>query len=185
MPPAPLKRCTLYDTAEVEVLLDDMARRAAPLLAGRDAALVGILRRGAPLAARLRERLAHDHGLAGLPSFDVKIQRYADDLRLLHPETLLTEDPAHAGLDLSGRTVLLVDDVLYRGHSLLRALDWATRRGAAEVRVAVLADRHVSVLPVHADIVGAHLQLAPEDVVECHVPPYEPELSIELVRPRR
>ncbi|MFP5460685.1 MAG: phosphoribosyltransferase family protein [Gammaproteobacteria bacterium] len=185
MPQAPLKRCTLYDTAEVEALLDDMARRAAPLLAGRDAAIVGILRRGAPLAARLRERLERDHGIAGLPAFDVKIQRYSDDLRVLHPETLLTEDPAHAGLDLAGRCVLLVDDVLYHGHSLLRALDWVARRGASEVRVAVLADRNVSVLPVHADIVGARLQLAPEDVVECHVPPYEPELSIELVRPRR
>lgn len=181
----PLKRCTLYDTAEVETLLDEMAARAAALLAGRDAVLVGILRRGAPLAARLRERLERIHGLGAIPSYEVKIQRYADDLRLLHPETRLTEDPAHAGLDLAGRCVLLVDDVLYRGHSLLRALDWAARRGAAEVRVAVLADRHVTALPVHADIIGAHLQLAPEDVVECHVPPYEPELSIELVRPRR
>ena len=52
-------------------------------------------------------------------------------------------------LDFTGRTVLLVDDVLYRGHSLARALDWALRRGAAEVRVAVLADRHVALLPVH------------------------------------
>ena len=185
MPQAPLERCTLFDTDEVEALLDDMARRASALLAGRDAVIVGILRRGAPLAARLRERLARDHGIEGLPAFDVKIQRYSDDLRLLHPQTLLTEDPAHAGLDLAGRCVLLVDDVLYRGHSLLRALDWAARRGAAEVRVAVLADRNVSALPVHADIVGAHLQLAPGDVVECHVPPYEPELSIELMRPRR
>lgn len=181
----PLKRCTLYDTAEVGVLLDDMARRAVPLLAGRAVTIVGILRRGAPLAALLRERLERAHGLTALQSIDVRIQRYADDLRLLHPETLLTEDPTHATLDFSGRCVLLVDDVLYRGHSLLRALDWAARRGAAEIRVAVLADRHVSLLPVRADIVGAHLQLAPEDVVECHVPPYEPELAIELVRPQR
>lgn len=183
--PTPIKQCVLYDTAEVQALLDEMARQAARLLAGRDAVIVGILRRGAPLAAMLRERLLRDHGFAGLPAYDVKIQRYSDDLRVLHPETRLTEDPAHAGLDLTGRCVLLVDDVLYRGHSLLRALDWAARRGAAEIRVAVLADRHVTALPVHADVVGAHLQLAPEDVVECHVPPYEPELSIQLVRPRR
>lgn len=180
-----IRRCTVYDCAQVERLLDDMANRAAALLAGRDAVLVGILRRGAPLAARLRERLERDHGMAGLASYEVKIQRYADDLRLLHPETLLSEDPAHATLDLTGRCVLLVDDVLYRGHSLLRALDWAARRGAAEVRVAVLADRNVTALPVHADIIGARLQLAPADIVECHVPPYEPDLSIELVRPRR
>ncbi len=184
-PSAPIKACVLYDAAEVHALLDEMAARAARLLAGRDAAIVGILRRGAPLAAMLRERLLREHGLASLPSYEVKIQRYADDLRLLHPETRLTEDPSHAGLDLSGRCVLLVDDVLYRGHSLLRALDWAARRGAAEVRVAVLVDRKVSALPLHADVVGAHLQLAPQDVVDCHVPPYEPELSIRLVRPHR
>jgi pyrimidine operon attenuation protein/uracil phosphoribosyltransferase len=181
----PIKRCTLYDTAETEALLDDMAGRAAALLAGRDAVIVGILRRGAPLAARLRERLIRDHGLPELPLYEVKIQRYADDLRLLHPETRLTEDPSHAGLDLAGRCVLLVDDVLYRGHSLLRALDWTARRGAAEVRVAVLADRHVTLLPVHADIVGTHLQLAPDDVVECHVPPYEAALSSRPTGPSR
>ena len=85
----------------------------------------------------------------------------------------------------SRSTVVLVDDVLYRGHSLARALDWALRRGAAEVRVAVLADRRVTSLPLHADVVGAALQVAADDVVECHVPPYEPDLAIELVRPRR
>lgn len=181
----PLKRCPLYDTAEVEALLDAMAARAAALLAGQPAVLVGILRRGAPLAARLHARLVRDHGFSDLPLLEVKIKRYGDDLALLHPETRLTEDPAHAGLDFTGQCVLLVDDVLYRGHSLARALDWAARRGAAEVRVAVLADRNVTLLPVHADIVGAQLQVAPDDVVECHVPPYEPDLSIELVRPRR
>lgn len=181
----PLKRCVLYDTAEVASMLDAMAARAAPLLSGRDAVLVGILRRGGPIAAALHERLATRHGLERLQRVEVKIKRYGDDLSLLHPQTVLTEDPAHAGLDFTGRTVLLVDDVLYRGHSLARALDWALRRGAAEVRVAVLADRHVALLPVHADVVGAHLQVADDDIVECHVPPYEPDLAIELVRPRR
>ena len=181
----PSRHCMLYDAGEVGAMLDAMAAQAAALLAGRPATLVGILRRGAPLAAMLHERLARDHRRADLARVDVRIQRYADDLRLLHPETRLTEDPAQAGLDFTGRCVLLVDDVLYRGHSLLRALDWAARRGAAEVRVAVLADRRVALLPVHADVVGAQLQVAPEDVVECHVPPYEPELAIVLVRPRR
>ena len=181
----PLKRCVLFDATEVETLLDAMAARMAPLLAGRDAILIGILRRGAPIAARLYARLTERHGLTHLQCIEVRIQRYGDDLRLLHPETLLTEDPSHTGLDFTGRTVVLVDDVLYRGHSLARALDWALRRGAAEVRVAVLADRRVTSLPLHADVVGAALQVAADDVVECHVPPYEPDLAIGLVRPRR
>jgi len=176
----------LYDSAELEALLDEMARACAPLLAGRPkAAVVGILRRGVPLAQRLIERLARDWRIGPLPLLQLKIQRYADDLTLLHPDTRLTEDPALASLDLSGHTVLLVDDVLYRGHSLLRAVGWLAQRAPAEVRVAVLADRHVAQLPVRADVVGAHLAVAPDDVIECHVPPYEPDFAIELVRPDR
>ena len=181
----PIKHCVLYETAEVEAMLDRMATQLATLMAGRDSVLIGILRRGAPIARRLHARLADRHGAERLQCFEVRIQRYADDLRLLHPDTLLTEDPTHAGLDFTGRTVVLVDDVLYRGHSLARAMDWALRRGAAEVRVAVLADRKVTALPLRADVVGARLQLADDDIVECHVPPYEPGLAILLVRPRR
>lgn len=181
----PIRQCTLYDTAEVESMLDAMAESCANLLRGRSACLVGILRRGAPIAERLHERLTKTHGLTGLNLHRVRIKRYADDLRLIHPETALTEDPADAALDFTGRSVLLVDDVLYRGHSLARALDWALRRGAAEVRVAVLADRRVATLPLRADVIGAQLQVAADDVIECHVPPYEPDLSIALARPRR
>ncbi len=180
---APRERRTLYDARELDALLDTMARQCAGLLAGRpQLTIVGILRRGVPLAQALRERLVRDCGLAEPPMLQLKIERYADDLTLLHPETRLTEDPALGRLDLSGRTVLLVDDVLYRGHSLLRAVQWLAQRRPAEIRVAVLVDRRVAQLPVHADVVGAQLAVAPDDVIECHVPPYEPELAIELVR---
>jgi len=46
---------------------------------------------------------------------NLQIKRYADDLKLLHPETKLTENPEHVSLDLSGVTVVVVDDVMYRG----------------------------------------------------------------------
>lgn len=177
---------TLFDATELGRLLDAMARQCVPLLAGRaPVTIVGILRRGAPLAQALCERLVRDWRLAPPNRLDLKIERYSDDLRLLHPDTPLTEDPSHAGLDLAGHTVLLVDDVLYRGHSLMRAVQWLARRGCAEVRVAVLADRGVVQLPIRADVVGAQLAVADDDVIECHVPPYEPDLAIELVRPVR
>lgn len=181
----PLKRCVLYDATEVGTMLDAMAEQAAPLLAGRDAVLVGILRRGAPIAARLHGRLAERPGFERLRRVEVRIKRYDDDLSLLHPETALTEAPENANLDFTGCTVMLVDDVLYQGHSLARAVDWTLRRGASEVRAAVLADRCVTRLPVRADVVGARLQVAADDIVDCHVPPYEPDLAIALVRPRR
>jgi pyrimidine operon attenuation protein/uracil phosphoribosyltransferase len=56
-------------------------------------------------------------------------------------------------------------------------------RGVPVIRAAVLADRCCAVLPVKADIVGVHLQVAPSDVVECNVPPYEETFKIEVLRP--
>lgn len=182
----PGSRSCLYDEAELEALLDAMASQAARLLHGRSrVALVGILRRGAPLADRLAERLVRDHGLAPPLRLDLKVKRYADDLTLLHPETRLTEQPQQAALDLAGWTLLLVDDVLYTGHSLLKVLDYLARKQPAEIRVAVLADRCAATLPIAADVVGARLQIAPAGIVECHLPPYEPDFRIELLQPQR
>src|SRR5690606_18769676 len=99
------------------------------------------------------------------------------------PHTELREGEREAALDLSGHTLLVVDDVLYTGHSLVRVLDHLVTRAPAAIRVAVLADRGVATLPVHADVCGLRLDVAPGDVVECHVPPYEPDWRIELLRP--
>jgi len=178
------QRTCLYDGRQLQAKLDDMARQAAGLLTSRrDVLLVGIRRRGVPLAEMLRERLERDFGFARLPLLELNIKRYADDLTLLHPDTQLVEDPAHAGLDLQGRTVVVVDDVIYGGHSMLRAVDYLAQRHPAEIRTVVLVDRDVARLPVRADVVGARLDVAPGDIIECNVPPYEPELRIDLRRP--
>lgn len=178
------RRTCLYSPQQLDVIIDDMARQAAGLLTGRERiAIVGILRRGAPLADRLHARLADTWGLSGCVRLDLKIKRYADDLTLLHPDTQLTENPAHASLDLSGHTVLVVDDVMYRGHSLLRAVDYLARRQPAEIRTVVLVDRGAAKLPVRTDIVGVRLDIAPPDIIECNVPPYEDHFRIDLLQP--
>ncbi|MEL7937477.1 phosphoribosyltransferase family protein [Pseudomonas delhiensis] len=180
--PNDAQRLTLYDARELDTVLLEMARRAAPLLPPGDSALVGILRRGEPLARRLQEHLVQHCGHAPLPVHALKVKRYADDLSLLHPETALTENPQLAGMDLGRTTLLVVDDVLYEGHSLLRACAYLAQLGARHVLAAVLVDRCVSRQPVHADVVGVHLQVAPDDIVECNVPPYEAELRIDVLR---
>ncbi len=180
------ERFCLYDAAQLEQVLDAMAWQAAGLLTGREEVIVvGILRRGAPLADRLFQRLARDFEIQGLSRLDLAIKRYADDLTLIHPETRLTEDPAHARLDLSGRTLIVVDDVMYKGYSMLRAVEYLAGKGAAELRTAVLVDRGAAKLPVRTDIVGVTLDVAPTDIIECNVPPYEPEFKIDLLRPSR
>ncbi|WP_018076788.1 bifunctional pyr operon transcriptional regulator/uracil phosphoribosyltransferase PyrR [Thiobacillus denitrificans] len=178
------RRTCLYNTDQLDAIVDDMARQAAGLLTGRTRiAIVGILRRGAPLADRLQTRLVEIYGLAGCVRLDLMIKRYADDLTLLYPATQLTENPAHASLDLAGHTVLVVDDVMYSGHSLLRAVEYLACRQPEEIRTVVLVDRGAAKLPVRTDIVGVRLDVAPSDIIECNVPPYEASFRIDLLQP--
>jgi pyrimidine operon attenuation protein/uracil phosphoribosyltransferase len=178
------RRTCLYSPDQLDAIVTDMARQAAGLLTGRTrVAIVGILRRGAPLADRLQTRLAGDWGLTDCVRLDLKIKRYADDLTLLYPETQLTENPTHASLDLAGHTVLVVDDVMYRGHSMLRAVEYLACKQPEEIRTVVLVDRGAAKLPVRTDIVGVRLDVAPSDVIECNVPPYEDSFRIDLLQP--
>lgn len=178
------RRTCLYDSRQLQAKLGDMARQAAGFLTARsEVTLVGIRRRGVPIAEMLRDRLERDFGFARLPMLELQIKRYADDLTVIHPGTQLVEDPAHSTLDLQGKTILIVDDVVYQGHSMLRAVDYLAQKRPAEIRTVVLVDRDVSRLPVRTDIVGVRLDVAPGDVIECNVPPFEPELRIDLCKP--
>jgi pyrimidine operon attenuation protein / uracil phosphoribosyltransferase len=177
-------RIPLFDASQLDAVVEDMARQAAGLLVGcDDLAVIGILRRGAPLADRLCSVLQVRHGCPPPLRADLCITRYADNLRVVHPDTRLVENAELADLDLAGYTVLLVDDVLYCGHSLLKAVDYLAAKQPAAIRAAVLVDRCVATLPVHADVVGLRLHLAPGDIIDCHVPPYEPDFRIEVLRP--
>lgn len=181
--PPGLRTC-LYNSRQTGLIIDTMARQAASLLNGhRKVAVIGILRRGAPLADRLSAMLVSKYGILPPLRLDLRIKRYADDLSLLYPETLLQEEASHATWDLTGRTLLVVDDVLYTGHSLIRAVEYLSRKQPEAIRVATLVDRGAAQLPVHADVVGVRLDVAATDIIECNVPPYEPEFKIDLVQP--
>lgn len=174
---------TIYDSAQLERVLDAMAARLAALLQGAGpVTLVGVRRRGAPLADWLLARLPTG---AAIERLDLLIKRYADDLTLLHPQTQLTETGGQADLDLAGRTAVVVDDVLYQGHSLNKAVQYLLSKGAERILTAVLVDRVCATLPIHADVAGLRLQVAPGQIVECHVPPFEPILQIVLVQPAK
>lgn len=175
---------TLYDATALERVLDAMAAALAQRLRGTaHISLVGVRRRGAPLSDRLLPRLNQLLPGASIERLDLTIQRYADDLTLLHPQTRLTEQPEHAAIDLSARTVVVVDDVLYQGFSLNKAVQYLLTKGARTILSAVLVDRMCATLPVHADVSGLKLQVAPGHIVECHVPPFEPDFQIVLVQP--
>ena len=178
------KRTCVYNSSQLDVVMESIAIRAFGLIAGKQrVVIVGVLRRGAPLADLLLQKLQTNFKLKNISRLNLKISRYSDDLTLLHPETQLTENPEYATLDLSGATVLLVDDVMYRGHSLLRAVEYLASKNADEIRTIVLVNRGVSKLPIRTDISGVRLEVAPTNIVECNVPPYEDEFKIEILQP--
>ena len=126
----------------------------------RDLVLLGIPTRGVPLAERIGAKIAAVEG-AEVPIGSLDVTMYRDDLRLKPARTLLhTEIPA----DIDGRTVVLVDDVLFSGRTIRAALDALTEIGRpAAVRLAVLVDRGHRELPIRADFVGKNL---PTSLVE-------------------
>jgi pyrimidine operon attenuation protein/uracil phosphoribosyltransferase len=176
-------RTCLYDTAQMQNLLQDMAQQTAGLIDKKaKLAIVGVLRRGAPLADQLTNLLISRHGFTQPLRLDLSVKRYADDLTLLHPNTQLSDTERLAQLDLTNTTVLVVDDVLYKGHSLLRVTEFLAKKNPVAIRTACLVDRCTSALPIKADVVGAYLKVGATDIIECHVPPYEPDLQILLVQ---
>ena len=174
----------LYDTNALQRVLDTMAAGVSARLAGAEqVSLVGVLRRGAPLADMLQERLVQRLPRIDMQRIDLSIKRYSDDLKLLHPQTQLIEQPEHTNMDLSGRVVVLVDDVLYGGFSLNRAVQYLVAKQVKTIHTVVLVDRVCATLPIHADVSVMKLQVEPGSIVECHVPPYEPTFQIVLVQP--
>ena len=173
-------RFRLYDAQGLAPVIDDMARQILSVLDDTPTVLLGMLRRGAPLADRLQSAvLAREPGRR-LRRVDVKVKRYADTLELLHPETALE---AAEDLALQDHRVIVVDDVLYQGYSLMRVFGWLATQSPALVQAAVLVDRQRYRVPVRADIVGLTLKIAPGDVIECNVPPYEKDFAVDLWRP--
>ena len=120
-----------------------------------DLVLLGIPSRGVPLAHRLAARIAAVEG-TDVPVGSLDVTMYRDDLRLHPARALERTDLPPEGVE--GRTVVLVDDVLYSGRTVRAALDALGDLGRpARVQLAVLVDRGHRELPIRADYVGKNL----------------------------
>lgn len=166
----------LADAEVVEAILDDMAAVMARHVTERTA-LVGILRRGAPLALALQERLERLTGLV-IAVGELSLKRYSDELELLHQRPEL--DPATLDLDVADRHLILVDDVIFSGESLFRAACHLRAAGASRIQTAVLCARGQPTMPIRADFVGRRLDVGSGWIIDCHVPPYEETLGISI-----
>ena len=124
--------------------------------------LLGVRTRGVPLARRLADAIRAIEGI-DVPVGELDVTLYRDDLALREPMPIGTTD---VPVDVEGRTVVLVDDVLYTGRTVRAALDATSALGRpARIRLVCLVDRGHRELPVRADHVGKNIPTAADESV--------------------
>ena len=157
----------VLDEDDIRRTLVRIAHEVVEKNSGRPVALVGIPRRGAHLATRLHQ-LVCDLLDTEVPLGDIDIAFYRDDVgrRAEQP----TVHSSHVDFDLDGRTIVLVDDVLYTGRTVRSAIEALFSYGRpAKVQLAVLADRGHRELPIRPDYVGKNLPTSRSERVNVHV----------------
>ena len=141
--------------------------------------LVGIKRRGEPLAERIRSNIVQIEGIA-VPMGSMDIQFYRDDLTMLH-DVPVCEKPA-LSFDVNGKDIVLVDDVLFTGRTARAAMEAVISCGRpSSIQLAVLIDRGHRELPIRADFVGKNIPTSKAELVEVHIPPFDAEMQVCLM----
>ena len=146
----------------------------------QDLALVGIQRRGVPLAMRVADAIEEHEGVR-LPVGALDITFYRDDLSLVAQQPIVkgTDLP----FDLNGKTIVLVDDVLYTGRTVRAAMDELIDFGRPRaIRLAVLIDRGHRELPIRADHVGKNVPTSREEIVKVHVAEFDGIDEVSIAR---
>ena len=140
--------------------------------------LIGIQRRGVPLAPRIGALIAQEEGTE-LPVGTLDITFYRDDLSLLdeHPQVKGTDVPAN----VNDQNVVLVDDVLYTGRTARAAMDAIMDMGRAKtIQLAVLIDRGHRELPIRADYVGKNVPTSHLEMIAVSVREIDGKEIVEL-----
>jgi pyrimidine operon attenuation protein / uracil phosphoribosyltransferase len=155
----------LMSASEIERTLVRLAHEIVEKSNGSaDLTLIGIKRRGVPLAKRLGALIS---GIEKRPvdTGTLDIQFYRDDLSTTDVRPVVT--PGSLGCEVEGRDVLLCDDVLYTGRTIRAALDALFDHGRPRrVQLAVLIDRGHRELPIEATYVGRHVPTSSREIIE-------------------
>jgi len=128
-----------------------------------DLAMVGIRRRGGPLAERIAQKIKEIEGVE-IPVGVLDITLYRDDLTTLASQPMVhrTEVP----FDVTGKVIVLTDDVLYTGRTVRAALDALIDLGRPKcIQLAVLIDRGHRELPIKADYVGKNVPTSRKEII--------------------
>jgi len=167
----------------IKAVLDNMAEKvAAWAKSSQDSViLMGMASRGVPIAKNVAEILSSKHNL-NVAVGTIDNSYYRDDFhyrkRTNNPSIKIIEMPA----DVEGKTVILIDDVLYTGRSVRAALQAILDLGRpAAVKLCVIVDRGCRELPIAPDYVGISLETKPNQEVKVCVSPYDKETAVWLV----
>ncbi len=142
--------------------------------------LIGIRRRGLPLAQKLRDNIAGIEGVR-VPTGSLDITYYRDDL------TRVSESPAvresDVPFEVNGRRIVLVDDVLYTGRTARAAIEAVFAMGRpAQIQLAILVDRGHRELPIRADFIGKNVPTSKNERINVRVRMFDGEDAVILVK---
>ncbi|MCS6831119.1 MAG: bifunctional pyr operon transcriptional regulator/uracil phosphoribosyltransferase PyrR [Armatimonadota bacterium] len=142
--------------------------------------LVGILRRGAPLAHRLSKLIERIEGTA-VPVGELDITLYRDDYRT---HAVSDVGATHIPVDITDKKVVLIDEVIYTGRTVRAAITALMDLGRpACVQLAVLIDRGHRELPIRPDYVGKNLPTARQEFVEVRLEELHGEDAVCIHKP--
>ncbi len=157
----------LLDAGQIDRTIDHLAdgivERTSP---DNEPAIIGIRSRGEILAERLANRLSQRLGRA-ISCGTLDITLYRDDLNAPHGGSQPFVRTTEIGFDIDGKTIILVDDVLYTGRSTRAAMDALIDLGRPKaIRLAVLVERAGREFPIQADYTGFEAEVGPEQSVQ-------------------
>jgi pyrimidine operon attenuation protein/uracil phosphoribosyltransferase len=169
----------LMNSSEVSATLDRLADDILKANDGRPVVLIGIQRRGVPMARRMAQRIAEKtQREPQIGTLDINL--YRDDLTRVasQPVVQKTEVPP----DIDDRDVVLVDDVLYTGRTIRAALDALCDFGRMRtIQLAVFIDRGHRELPIEANFVGKKIATKDNEVVEVKLKEIDGEDAIYVM----
>lgn len=141
--------------------------------------IVGIRRRGERLAELISDNLEKIEGVR-VPCGSIDINFYRDDLSPVAEAPVIGR--ARLSFDVTGKTVVIVDDVLFTGRTARAAIEAVFSCGRPRaIQLAVLIDRGHRELPIRADFVGKNIPTSHTELVEVRIPPFDDEMSVCLM----
>ncbi|WP_024620683.1 bifunctional pyr operon transcriptional regulator/uracil phosphoribosyltransferase PyrR [Metaclostridioides mangenotii] len=143
-----------------------------------DVVLVGVRTRGVPIAKRIAKKIGQIEGAEVKTGF-IDITLYRDDLEKIDTEPIV--NGSYLDFDINGKTVVLVDDVLYTGRTVRAALDALVDIGRPNaIQLAVLVDRGHRELPIRADYVGKNVPTSTQEIISVKLIEADGEDSVTI-----